>query len=122
MSTIVINGNLTRDAEIRTTPNGDNVCSFSVAETHYKTKEAYYFECSYWGKRGSAVQPYLTKGNKVSVIGEFSWREYNGKKYLECNVYNLDFAGGKVQSEKTEPESYNQAPDPVPDLDDEIPF
>lgn len=120
MKQIFLTGNITRDAEIRTTQGGDNVCSFSVAVNDYKTKEAYYFDCSYWGKRGSGVQPYLFKGTTVSVVGEFSWRDYEGKKYLECNVSSLDLLGKKAQSENNETEIYNQEQNQ--DLDDEIPF
>ena len=120
MKQIIITGNVTKDAEIRTTQGGDSVCSFSVAVNDFRTKEAYYFECSYWGKRGSGVQPYLIKGTTVSIIGEFSWREENEKKYLECNVSALDLLGKKAQSQNSETEEYNQAP--MSELNDEIPF
>lgn len=121
MKQIIITGNVTRDAEIRTTQGGDSVCSFSVAVNDFRTKEAYYFDCSYWGKRGSGVQPYLIKGTTVSIIGEFSWREHNEKKYLECNVSALDLLGKKSQSQNSETEEYNQAP-MSSELNDEIPF
>jgi len=120
MKQILITGNLTRDAEIRTTQGGDNVCSFSVAVNDYKTKEPYYFECSYWGKRGEGVQPYLNKGSTVSIVGEFSWREYENKKYLQCNVSTLSFAGKSIDISSNQRDNSNAPLNE--ELNDEIPF
>jgi len=119
MGVMTIFGNITRDAENRTTQNGNTVTSFSVAENDRRTKETIFYDCSYWGQGGKNVSEYLKKGSSVLVTGKFGTREYNGKTYLTVNVYDLQLAGGRPQNNNN---SY-QAPSPSKnDLDDEIPF
>jgi len=121
MGIMTIFGNITRDAENRTTQGEKptNVTSFSVAENDRRTKETIFYDCSYWGQGGKNVSEYLKKGTSVLVTGKFGTREYNGKTYLTVNVYDLQLAGGRPQNN---PNNY-QAPAPSQnDLDDEIPF
>jgi single-strand DNA-binding protein len=96
MLQLLCSGNITRDAVIRQAGR-DNVCSFSVACNRKVKgeKQVTYIDCSMFGKRGEAVQPYLTKGTRVTVIGEFSTRVHENKTYLQCRVSELDFAGGQ---------------------------
>ena len=61
-SKAIITGNLTRDPELRTTPNGASVCGFSVAVNRvYKDangeqrEDVSYIDCSAWGKLGEMV-------------------------------------------------------------------
>ncbi len=74
----------------------DGVCSFGVAsETKVKgEKVTTWVDCSLWGKRGEALCQYLTKGVKVTVIGELSMREHNGKTYLQVKVSEIAMQGG----------------------------
>lgn len=119
MAVMTIFGNITRDAENRTTQKGNTVTSFSVAENDRRTKETIFFDCSYWGLGGKNVCEYLKKGTSVIVTGKFGTREYNGKTYLTVNVYDLQLAGSRPQNNSN---NY-QAPSPrQSDLDDEIPF
>jgi single-stranded DNA-binding protein len=57
MGVITIFGNITRDAENRTTQGEKptNVTSFSVAENDRRTKETIFYDCSYWGQGGKNV-------------------------------------------------------------------
>lgn len=98
MKTITVMGRLYADAELRNTNNGTEVCGFRMAVDDRRTKETYSFGVSYWGKAGAAVSPYLKKGTQVCVSGDFSWREYNGSKYLEINAQSLTLAGSKPQT------------------------
>ena len=131
MKTITVMGRLYADAELRNTNNGTEVCGFRMAVDDRRTKETYSFGVSYWGKAGAAVSPYLKKGTQVCVSGDFSWREYNGSKYLEINAQSLTLAGSKPQT------SFDPSPTAVIDAslkqalgvndktnqyDDEIPF
>lgn len=126
MKNITVYGNLAKDCEQRTSPNnGSDVCNFDIAVNDRRTKETYWFSCAYWGNGGKSVAPYLKKGQPVVVIGEFSWREYNDKKYLQINVNNVALAGKSRDSEYSEASMTTQERDQdhyVPDLDDEIPF
>ena len=97
MKTIVISGNIGKDAETRTTQGGDSVTSFNVAveERAGQEKRTIWFSCSLWGKRGQSLAPYLTKGGKVSVAGDFSTREHDGKTYLTIRADQVTLLGGK---------------------------
>lgn len=121
MKVITIYGNATKDAEVRTTQGGSDICSFTLAVNDRRDKTAYFFEVSYWGRAGVAVAPYITKGSSVVVSGEFSWREYNGNKYLQVNAHSVSLAGGKREDRGG---GYDQSPAPsrANDFDDDIPF
>jgi single-strand DNA-binding protein len=74
--TIIIVGNLGRDPEMRYTPSGQAVTSFSVATNRQYTasdgntvKETIWFRVSTWGKQAELCNQYLRKGSKVLVEG-----------------------------------------------------
>lgn len=120
MKNITLVGNATKNAEIRNTQNGDSVCSFALAVNDRRSKETYYFDCTYWGRAGEAVAPYIEKGKQITVSGEFSWREYNGNKYLQCNVQSLAL-GQRPKADEDQSGGDDQY-SPSNDMDDEIPF
>lgn len=97
MKTIVISGNIGKDAETRNLQGGaDTVTSFNVAveDRQGKEKSTLWFTCSIWGKRGDALAQYLTKGSKVSVSGDLSTREHEGKTYLQIRADQVTLMGG----------------------------
>lgn len=74
--TIIIVGNLGRDPEMRYTPSGQAVTSFSVATSRnytgnngQKVEETIWFRVSAWGKQAETCNTYLHKGSKVLVEG-----------------------------------------------------
>lgn len=74
--TIIIVGRLGRDPEMRYTPNGQAVTSFSVASDRQytgsdgqKVKETIWFRVSVWGKQAESCNEYLKKGKMVLVEG-----------------------------------------------------
>lgn len=68
---LILIGNLGRDPEMRYTPDGKAVTSFSMATSRkYNDKEeTTWFRVSVWGKQAEACNQYLTKGSKVLVEG-----------------------------------------------------
>lgn len=85
-SKAIITGNLTRDPELRTTPNGASVCGFSVAVNRvYKDasgeqkEDVSYIDCSAWGKLGEMIAQYAKKGSGVLVSGRLDQRSFEGK-------------------------------------------
>lgn len=126
MKNITIAGNVTKDAEVRQTQNGKSVTGFSLAVNDRRTKETIFFDCSYWGKGGEAVAPYLTKGKVICAAGEFGTREYNGKTYMTCNINYLDLqsGGGKGNSNSKSETTTSLKPQSLSpsEFDDEIPF
>ena len=108
MKQIIIAGNITRDAELRTTQEGQKVASFGVA-VNDRNKNATFFDVSIWGKRGESLSQYLSKGSSVTVIGDFSTQENNGKTYLKVNASEVTLQGSKPNQEGGE-RSPNSSP------------
>ncbi|MBR0465771.1 single-stranded DNA-binding protein [Candidatus Saccharibacteria bacterium] len=105
-SKAIITGNLTRDPELRTTPNGASVCSFSVAvnrtfkDSNGEQKEdVSYIDCSAWGRLGEMINQYAKKGSGVLVSGRLdqrSWEDKNGggkRSRVEIVVEDFNFIG-----------------------------
>ena len=103
---VTLMGNLTRDPELRTTPNGQSVCGFSLAlNRSYKaadgnwTEVTDYVDITAWGPLGERVAQYLTKGRPALVSGRLqssSW-EKDGQKRTKVEVVANDvtFLGGR---------------------------
>jgi single-strand DNA-binding protein len=129
MKHIVIAGGLTRDSELRRTQGGDPILNFSVGVSEGRDKPSTYFSCSLFGKRGEALEQYLRKGSKVTVIGDFSTREHEGKTYLQVRADQVTLQGGKRDDEgggrhdtlHDRPIDHSSGL-PSRDMDDEIPF
>jgi single-strand DNA-binding protein len=99
MKSIVIAGRTGKDAELRRTQAGDAVLSFTVAvdDGYGEKKSTMWFDCSLFGKRGQSLEKHLTKGSAVTVSGELSTREYDGKTYLQIRVNDVTLQGGRSQ-------------------------
>lgn len=113
---VTLMGNLTRDPELRTTPSGASVCSFSLAlNRSYKNSEGNwqeatdYIDITAWGPLGERVAQYLTKGRPALVSGRLqsrSW-EQDGQKRSKVEVVANDVTflggpggGGQVNSDE----------------------
>jgi single-strand DNA-binding protein len=79
-------GNLTRDPELRYTPNGNAVCSFSLAtnrnwttDSGEKREEVDFHRIIAWNKLGELCSQFLVKGRKVYVEGRLTTRTWTGQ-------------------------------------------
>src|SRR5580765_6515169 len=79
-------GNLTRDPELRYTPNGNAVCTFSLAtnrnwttDSGEKREEVDFHRIVAWNKLGELCSQFLTKGRKVYVEGRLSTRNWTAQ-------------------------------------------
>ena len=84
MNKVILIGNLTKDPEVRTTGNGTNVCTFTLAvERRFKTsageKTSDFFTIVSWRQLAELCGKYLAKGRKASVVGELQTRSYDAK-------------------------------------------
>ena len=90
MNKITLIGNLTNDPDMRTTPNGVSVCSFTIAVNRRSNKDQTdFFRINAWRGLGETCAKYLAKGRKVAVIGELQARLYtnkDGKTMLSLDV------------------------------------
>lgn len=103
---VTLMGNLTRDPELRSTPGGQSVCSFSLAlNRSFKGSDGNWQEATdyvdivAWGPLGERVTQYLTKGRPALVSGRLqssSW-EKDGVKRTKVEVVASDvtFLGGR---------------------------
>lgn len=102
---VTLMGNLTRDPELRSTPNGQSVCNFGLAlNRSYKNAEGEWVEATdfvdivAWGPLGERVAQYLTKGRPALVAGRLqsrSWEQDGNKRSkLEVVAQDVTFLGG----------------------------
>jgi single-strand DNA-binding protein len=126
MQNITICGRIGRDAEVRSTQSGDSVCGFTVAvdTRNGREKVTNWWRVSLWGKRGEALAQYLTKGASVTVVGEFSLGDYEGKPQLNIRANEIALQGGRSEGGQAQrvPDGSRGAPPPRDDLDDDVPF
>lgn len=131
MQQITIAGRIGRDAELRSTNSGDQVCGFTVAvdSRQGRDKVTNWWRVSLWGKRAEALSQYLTKGSNVTVSGEFSLGEYDGKPQLNIRANEIALQGGNSgggQGQRSEADTPRVGPTNSggysADLDDDIPF
>ncbi len=138
---VILMGRLTRDPELRTTPTGKNVCSFSLAvdRAFGQDDSADFFDITAWDKLGELVNQYLGKGRRCLVQGRLSYRawEQDGQKRSKVEVIATDVTfldspadnsgGSTPQAQQPAPSKKNQDV-VIEDIDDkpidlsEIPF
>ena len=125
---VTLMGNLTRDPELRTTPNGQSVCSFSLAlNRSYKGADGNYVEATdfvdvtAWGPLGERVSQYVTKGRPVLVSGRLQSRawEQDGQKRSKVEVVAQDvtFLGGRGEGEGGSASQSSEKSAPAPKKD-----
>ncbi len=102
---VTLMGNLTRDPETRTTPNGQSVTNFSLAVNRTwkgadgNTQEAVsYIDCVAWGRPGEVISQYMQKGRPILVSGRLDQRSWeqdgNKRSKVEVVVEDFNFVGG----------------------------
>jgi single-strand DNA-binding protein len=105
---VMLLGNLTRDPELRYTPQGSAVCEFALAMNHsytnkqsgQKVDEVSYIDIVAWGRTGEICAEYLKKGRQVFVEGRLKqdrWESPEGKKMSKIRVIaeNVQFIGAR---------------------------
>jgi single-strand DNA-binding protein len=101
LNKILIIGNVGRDPEMRYTPNGNPVTSFSVATSRRYTtqgeqrEETEWFRVSAWNRLAETCNQYVTKGMKVFVEGRLSSNEWVGQDGEKR--FGLDITASEVK-------------------------
>ena len=136
---VIIVGNLGRDPETRTFPNGDQIANVTIATTdRYKDKtsgeiveKTEWHRVSFFGRLAEVVGQYLRKGSQVYVEGSLRTRKYTDKdgveKYsTEIRADSMQMLGSReVQRDTSAPSGKGNKPASHPmdeDYDSEIPF
>lgn len=101
-------GRLTATPELKATPNGKNVCSFTLAvERRFKGADGKsvvdYIDFVAWEKQAEFLCKWFDKGVKVAVTGEIQTRTFTDKKgknrkVTEVLVSTVEFADGKREA------------------------
>ena len=107
LNKVMLIGNLTRDPELRVTPKGTAICTFSIAvnrkfkdESGGEREEVTYVDIEAWGKSGENISKYCTKGRPLFVEGRLrldQWEDKNTKEKrsrMKVVLENFQFLGG----------------------------
>jgi single-strand DNA-binding protein len=143
---VTLVGRLTRDPELRQTPNGASVCQLGVVVNYsYKDSSGHwiekpsFFDVVVWGPQGENCAKYLSKGREVAVDGRLdqrSWDAQDGTKRSKVEIVadQVMFIGGQGGQNETrepvarggkQPSGDAPAQDDFKDIDfggDDIPF
>jgi len=114
LNSILIEGNLVRDAEYRTTPKGTPVCKFTIASNRFykqenvMEKEVSFVDIESWGKLAEIVNTKGRKGRGVRVVGRIKqerWQNSEGKAMSRIIIvaehaeFRPEFKKGSVEPE-----------------------
>ena len=111
LNKVFLLGNLTRDPELRYTPNGTAVAGFGVAvNRRYTTKEGDrkeevdFFEVEVWDKQAENCNEYLSKGRGILVEGRLRqdrWEDESGNKRSKLKIVasTIQFLPRRVDNE-----------------------
>lgn len=100
-------GNLTRDPELRYTPSGAAVCTFSIATNRTyvsdgeKKEEVDFHRCVSWNKLAELCSQLLKKGNRAFISGRLQNRSWEGQDGQTRNVTEIVIEDMIVLSPKT---------------------
>ena len=150
LNKVMLIGNLTRDPELRVTPKGTAICTFSIAvnrkfkdDSGGEREEVTYVDIEAWGKSGENISKYCTKGRPLFVEGRLrldQWEDKTTKEKrsrMKVVLENFQFLGGGRSeggapgAEGGEPRTYapraGAAPKPAApaaqeNLDEDVPF
>jgi single-strand DNA-binding protein len=144
---VILMGNLTRDPEMRVTPNGHTICKLGLAVSRTfstrdgeRREETTFVDIDAFGKQAEVIAKYMRKGRPIMVEGRLKldqWESNEGQKRSKLGVIleNFQFVGGPREDgegggyEQSSPparDSNAAAPAPkaeAPDaLDEDVPF
>ena len=125
MQIITITGNLGQDPKHASTRDSQEVCNMSVGvrQGWGDRENTNWYRVAVWGKRAKHVADNLRKGMKVTVVGEFSLSEYEGKPQLEVRASDIDWHKVNHRDDGNGRDAQRQDTGGYPDdLDDSVPF
>lgn len=118
INNVVLTGRLTKDIDLRQTPNGKASGSFSLAVERNFTnqqgqRDADFINCQAWGKTAETMANYTRKGSLIGVEGRIQTRNYENKQgqrvyVTEVIVNSFTFLDSK-KSQGQEGQGYQQA-------------
>lgn len=138
MNRVVLVGRMTRDPELKFSPSGVAVCSFTIAVNKFgKKDEADFPSIVCFKKTAENTANYCTKGSLIGIDGRLQTRTYDGKngkvyvtEVVADSVQFLETKGNKAQNENkqhSEPSGQSHDPfahdgQPIDIADEDLPF
>lgn len=129
LNTIILQGRLTKDAEIRYTNSQKAVASFTVAVDRGKDKGADFINCVAWENTALFIEKYFRKGDMILIEGRLQQRNYedkdgNKRTLYEVVVGSVNFCGSKSKSGEASRDvvSAGQTFTELTDDDGDLPF
>ena len=109
MNKVILLGRLTKDVELRTTPSGVSVCSFSVAVNRRFAKDgqrdADFINCVAWRNTAEFISKYFSKGRMIGIVGSLTTGRYekDGQTHYttDVTVDEAYFADSKNSSDSS---------------------
>jgi len=95
LNSVLLEGNLVRDAELNATTNGSSVCNFTVASNRYfrhgddVEKEVNFFDVVVWGEKAKPCSEQGFKGRSVRIVGRLKqdrWDSIDGKNHSKVKI------------------------------------
>lgn len=94
MNRVCIVGRVTKDIEVKLTPNQVQYCNFTVAvDRRFKDangqRQADFINCVAWKQTATFIQKYFRKGSRIGIVGSIQTRSYedqNGQKHFVTEV------------------------------------
>lgn len=134
---VILIGNLGQEPELRSMPQGGEVCNLSIATSEsWKDKSSgeakektEWHRVVLFNRVAEIAAQYLGKGSKVYIEGRLQTRKWQDKdgndryttEIVGSQLQMLDSKGSGNQQREEEPSGYPEAP-PAGDIDDDIPF
>ena len=122
LNKVILGGRLTADPELKQTPSGVAVCSFTLAVNRKFSKdgqqEADFINCQAWRQTAEFINRYFRKGSSLCVSGSIqtrNWQDQNGQKRFATDVVVDEalFVDGKNDAQGTGTFTADQTP-PAP--------
>lgn len=117
MNKSILIGRITKDPELRTTPNNRSVCQFTIAVNRTYTneegkREADFINCVVWDKQAENLAMYQKKGNQIAVEGRIQTRNYDDNSGKKVYVTEVIATGITFLESKKDDANFNNLEEP----------
>ena len=113
MNKITLIGNLTHDPEVRSTPSGVTICTFTIAvnrrfANQSGERQTDFFNCTAWRSLAETIARYTKKGNKVAVTGSVQLRNYEDNQGVKRTAVDIIVQDVEFLTPKTAGDGFDE--------------
>lgn len=124
---VILSGRLGKDPDLRYTPSGKAVATFSLAVTdNFNREVTHWLNCVIWGKSAENCSSYLNKGSHAAIEGRIQTRSYENKEGRKVSVTEIvadrvEFLDSKGKEKSDEAGTWDDIGRDI-QIDDDTPF